>query len=247
MKTFTNLLSESVELMENRGGTGVGAGLNSPLRMARPGAGLNPGQFMGMRMPYGSFGGGGTRGKLSNMGRRGIKLDVGAMARSLRAKGKSADQAQRMLPRGTKRTVFGGAALTGLGALAYDVLTNPVKYTKLFYKKVVDPVVDSFLERLLKNLGFSDSQVEWVKNNTGMIMAGVLATGATASQTPRLIRSVKRWTKNKSIMSDIKTALEMGDEELARAIMIDAIEDDGFELSQIKRKLTAGQFDQLVR
>lgn len=246
MKTFSNILTKSFELIESRTGSGPLLPFNTQL--ARRGI---KGIYNPIQDTVGPFSGaaraGGTRGKLSNMGRRGIKIDVAAMARSLRAKGKSADQAQRMLPPGTKRTVFGGAALTGLGALAYDALTNPVKYSKLFYKKVVDPVVDSFLERLLKNLGFSDSQIEWVTNNTGMIMAGVLATGAAASQTPRLIRSVKRWTKNKSIMSDIKTALEMGDEELARAIMIDAIEDDGFELSQIKRKLTAGQFDQLVR
>ena len=56
MKSFNTFLLEQYKLLEQRGGPGVGAGINSPLRMNRPGASVNPGQFMNTRMPYGSFG-----------------------------------------------------------------------------------------------------------------------------------------------------------------------------------------------
>lgn len=164
--------------------------------------------------------------------------------------GARAAQAARGLPKGTGRAAFltsVGAGTLGVGALAVDFLMNPFKYSKLFYTKVVDPIADSVFKSWMTSLGFSEAQIEWVTNNTAYILAGILATVTAASNAPRLIRSMKKISKDRTIMKDIKVALEMGDEELARTIMLDAIEDDGFELSTIKRKLTAGEFDQLVK
>ena len=155
-------------------------------------------------------------------------------------------QAQRRLA--GKLLVPTGIATILAGAYegAIWVIKNPREAAKAAYA-VTDSAFDYAVARILKDLGFSDEQILWVQDNSGKIMAGIAATGIAAAQAPKLLGSIKSMAKNRRIMKEIKVALDVGDEELARTIMIDAIEDEGVSLSTIKRKLTAGQFDQLMR
>lgn len=280
MKSFTNLLSESVVQLDEVDEFGFirnrahQIGLSMPIggEIMYPGRGQGLQSVVGSRPLSGRSDMAGTNAKLEQLAstarpnlaarmfgalrspkhapRRGSTMPKPVPKAHRPMRGTTVDaklkQAQRRLA--GKLLVPSGIATILAGAYegAMWVIQNPIKAGKAA-AAVTDAAFDYTAAKVLKDLGFSDEQILWVQDNSGKIMAGIAATGIAATQAPKLLGSIKSMAKNRRIMNEIKIALDAGDEELARTLMVEAIEDEGVSLSTIKRKLTAGQFDQLMR
>jgi len=61
-----------------------------------------------------------------------------------------------------------------------------------------------------------------------------------------LIPRIKRALENRETINNIKVALAENDQEMARAILIDAIEDQGINLSMVKRNFSEREFSRLM-
>lgn len=89
----------------------------------------------------------------------------------------------------------------------------------------------------------------WLKdfliNNTLAVVAVGLGLGVFRRDIMRIPGRIRRTFKNKAIINDIKSSLELDDTEMARKILFDAMEMEGLSLGVVRDKLNASEWLEL--
>lgn len=99
-----------------------------------------------------------------------------------------------------------------------------------------------------KLFGFlPENHKEWIKKNKGIIALALIATAGTAEAARRIWPKINNVLKNRRIAKQIQEALDSGDESMARAILLDAIEEQGVNVGRIRRRLGDDDYERLYR
>lgn len=134
------------------------------------------------------------------------------------------------------------AVLLGLGSLGSGAvwLFGKTKEVVIKANEETDKIIDSafFLPEGAK---------EKVKKNKAILLAFLVLAGGSAEILRRSIPKIKRVLTNRRIAVEIEKALDAGDEDLARTILFDAVEDEGINLSGLRRRLSSSDYQRLYR
>ena len=250
MKTYKDFLEEQRSTTGygfggGSGGNTYGTGsqptrLNSPLRMSRPGVSQVPSTFFGIRMP---------RGAHQPKPRKGIK----GRTVTLKPEYKQALQRpkvdlkpSRVKPRTAKPTkseaffvnmIRGlknkALLLGGLGTGAMAALHN---------LGTAWNIVDTGIDLIIRMLPLPTGVKDFLRNNTLAVITVMAAAGVSHKQILKMPGRVRRALKNKETMGEIEDAIDMGDEELARQILFDALQNEGMTIRYVRNKLSADQW-----
>lgn len=88
---------------------------------------------------------------------------------------------------------------------------------------------------------------ETLKKNKAILLAFLVLAGGSAELLRRSMPKIKKVLTNRRIAAEIEEALDAGDEDLARTILFDAIEDEGINLSGLRRRLSPSDYQKLYR
>ena len=106
--------------------------------------------------------------------------------------------------------------------------------------RVVSRLMSDEDPNLIKKVCFSITTV--IK----AILLILLLSGLGFVTVKGLIPRIKRALENRETINNIKVALAENDQEMARAILMDAIEDQGINLSMVKRNFSEREFSRLM-
>ena len=102
--------------------------------------------------------------------------------------------------------------------------------------------------KIIDNAFFlSEGAKETLKNNKAILIAFLVLAGGSAELLRRSMPKIKKVLTNRRIAAEIEEALDAGDEDLARTILFDAIEDEGINLSGLRRRLSPSDYQKLYR
>ena len=102
--------------------------------------------------------------------------------------------------------------------------------------------------KIIDNAFFlSEGAKETLKNNKAILIAFLVLAGGSAELLRRSMPKIKKVLTNRRIAAEIEEALDAGDEDLARTILFDAIEDEGINLSGLRRRLSPSDYQNLYR
>jgi len=103
-------------------------------------------------------------------------------------------------------------------------------------------------DKIIDNAFFlSKGAKETLKKNKAILLAFLVLAGGSAELLRRSMPKIKRVLTNRRIAAEIEEALDAGDEDLARTILFDAIEDEGINLSGLRRRLSPSDYQKLYR
>jgi len=130
----------------------------------------------------------------------------------------------------------GAASFGGIGVGAYGAW-------KLFAKEITE-TWSNFVRGIP---GLSDSHRDWLGKNGLIVLISIGLVAGTAEAARRLTPRIMKVLRNRRITDEIGEALDAGDETMARAILLDAIEDENINLSAIRRRLSDDDYERLYR
>lgn len=140
------------------------------------------------------------------------------------------------------RMLKGLAALLGLGGLGTGIAWLLGAGGRVVKKanEETDKIIDNafFLSKGAK---------ETLKKNKAILLAFLVLAGGSAELLRRSMPKIKKVLTNRRIAAEIEEALDAGDEDLARTILFDAIEDEGINLSGLRRRLSPSDYQKLYR
>lgn len=118
---------------------------------------------------------------------------------------------------------------------------------------VADKIVGGFIkadkkaDETIDKLPVSPKQKVFLKKHKYIIMVYLVLMGGSLEILRRNWPKIQKAITNRRVAAEIKEALDAGDEELARVILFDAIEDEGVNISRLRTRLSDNDFDRLLR
>lgn len=107
--------------------------------------------------------------------------------------------------------------------------------------------VDSTLDDQINKMPLPTQTKEWLKKHKYIVLVYLFLVGGSVEILRRNWPKIQKAITNRRVAAEIKEALDAGDEELARVILFDAIEDEGVNISRLRTRLSDNDFDRLLR
>ena len=131
--------------------------------------------------------------------------------------------------------------------------SGPRKETKGFFRYIFGTaglyvLVCSVVKPMMKDKPSKqvENMCKLITNIIRVILLFLIMTGVSIFSVKSLIPKIRRALKDRSSIKALRIALDTGNDKLAQAVLIDAIEKQGVNLSLIKRRIPEQDFERIV-